>query len=297
MVRAWGRRALALAAIGFWYLGYLYVTLPDVRPLVTQNPTSTAFMELRVREARAQGRDLRPQQRWVAYSRLSPQLKRAVLVAEDSAFWQHDGLDFEQIRESFEYNLERGEFARGASTITQQLAKNLYLSPSRNPLRKLREVMIARRLEAVLSKRRILEIYLNVIEWGDGVFGAEAAARAHFRASASGLGAEQAALLAAAIINPRQLDPGQPSPRLLRRQRMLLRRMGRATPPPDTGSAARAGEAAEPPPAPAPVPAGPAEAAEPVPASPPPAEAPPPEPPPGSGGDAAGPPGRGSGPL
>ena len=253
MVRAWGRRALALAALGFWYLSYVYVTLPDVRPLVTENPTTTAFMELRVREARAQGRDLRPQQRWVPYSRISPQLTRAVLVAEDSAFWQHDGLDFDQIRESFEYNLERGEFARGASTITQQLAKNLYLSPSRNPLRKLREVMIARRLEAVLSKRRILEIYLNVIEWGDGVFGAEAASRTYFGVSAGGLGPEQSALLAAAIINPRVLDPARPSPRLLRRQRLLLRRMGLAAPPPDTGSAARAGERTEPVTPPAPV--------------------------------------------
>lgn len=273
-MRAWGRRTIAVAAVGFWYLCYLYLTLPDVRPLVAENPTSTAFIARREREAREAGRDLKPQQRWVAYARISPQLKRAVLVAEDSAFWQHDGLDFEQIRESFEYNLERGEFARGASTITQQLAKNLYLSPARNPLRKLREVMIARRLEAVLSKRRILEIYLNVIEWGDGVFGAEAAARAHFGAGAAGLGAEQSALLAAAIINPRQLDPGRPTARLLRRQRMLLRRMGRATPPPDTGSAARAGEAAPPP-----LPASPAAPGPEAPAAPP--EPPPGEPPPG----------------
>ena len=115
-----------------------------------------------------------------AYNRISGNLKRAVLVAEDSAFWQHEGIDFEQIRESLEINLERMEFARGASTITQQLAKNLYLSPSRNPARKLRELCITRRLEAVLSKRRILELYLNVIEWGDGIWGAEAASRAYF---------------------------------------------------------------------------------------------------------------------
>jgi monofunctional biosynthetic peptidoglycan transglycosylase len=134
------------------------------------------------------------------------------------------------------------EFARGASTITQQLAKNLYLSPSKNPVRKLRELMIARRLEAVLSKTRILEIYLNVVEWGDGVFGAEAAARAHFGGPASGLGPDQAALLAGALINARLLDPGHPTARLLRRQRMLLRRMGQVTPPSDTGGAGRAEE-------------------------------------------------------
>ena len=250
---AWRRRIAALAACGFWCLSYLYVTLPDVRPLVDRNPSTTAFIERRIREARDAGRELRPRQQWLPYARISPQLKRAVLVAEDSAFWQHDGLDFAQIRESMEYNLKRGEFARGASTITQQLAKNLYLSPARTPLRKLREVMLARRLEAELSKRRILEIYLNVIEWGDGVFGAEAASRTYFGVSAGGLGPEQSALLAAAIINPRVLDPARPSPRLLRRQRLLLRRMGLAAPPPDTGSAARAGERTEPVTPPAPV--------------------------------------------
>jgi monofunctional biosynthetic peptidoglycan transglycosylase len=271
---AWGRRFAAVAAAGFWFLCYLYLTVPDVRPLVASNPTTTAFMERRVREARSQGRTLEPRQRWMPYARISGQLKRAVLVAEDSAFWQHEGLDLDQIRESFEYNLERGEFARGASTITQQLAKNLYLSPARTPQRKLHEVMIARRLEAVLSKRRILEIYLNVIEWGDGIFGADAAARAHFGVGAAGLGAEQAALLAAAIINPRVLDPGRPSSRLLRRQRMLMRRMGTATPPPDTGSAARAEAAAGTPAtatSPAPEAGAPPEAA-------PPAGPPPPDP-------------------
>ena len=127
-------------------------------------------------------------QRWVSYGRISPNLKRAVLVTEDAAFWEHDGVDFEQLKESIEVNLERMEFERGASTITQQLAKNLYLSPSKNPIRKLRELLIARRLEAELSKQRILEIYLNVIEWGDGIYGAEAAARTYFGKSAAELG-------------------------------------------------------------------------------------------------------------
>ena len=224
------------AAACFWWLAYAYLTLPDVRPLRSSNPPTTAFIERRADEARRAGRAPVRRQRWVAYGRISSQLKRAVLVAEDSAFWQHEGIDLEQIRESMEVNFERMEFARGVSTITQQLAKNLYLSPSRNPLRKLRELMIARRLEAVLAKRRILEVYLNVIEWGDGIYGAEAAARVYFGVPASALGAEQAALLAGAIINPRALNPGRPTPRLLRRQRMLLRRMGHVLPPSEPGS-------------------------------------------------------------
>ena len=238
------RWVTAALGAGFWSLAYLYLTLPDVRPLVTINPTTTAFIERRVEEADDAGKVLKVRQQWISYRRISPQLTRAVLVAEDSAFWQHDGIDFEQIRESMEYNLERGEFARGASTITQQLAKNLYLSPSKNPLRKVRELMIARRLEAVLSKQRILEIYLNVIEWGDGIFGADAAARSYFGTGAGGLGAEQSALLAGAIINPRVHSPGRPTTRLLRRQRMLLRRMGAATPPPAVDDASAAPAAA-----------------------------------------------------
>lgn len=238
---------MALAA-GFWWLAYLYVTLPDVRPLATVNPSTTAFMERRLAEAQAAGRQLRLSHRWVPYGRVSPHLKRAVLVAEDSAFWQHQGLDFEQIKESIEHNLERRQLARGASTITQQLAKNLYLSPARDPTRKIREVMLARRLEAVLSKRRILELYLNVIEWGDGIFGAEAAARTYFGVSAASLDPEQAALLAGAIINPRVHNPARPTARLLRRQRIILSRMGAVTPPAESSSA----DAAEPPRPPAP---------------------------------------------
>lgn len=219
------------AAAAFALLAYVYLTLPDVRPLATTNPTTTAWMELRRREAAASGRTLRHEHRWVPYSRISSNLKRAVIVAEDSGFWEHEGIDLEQIRESMEVNLEQGRAARGASTITQQLAKNLYLSPSRNPIRKLRELIIARRLEAALTKARIFEIYLNVIEWGDGVWGAEAAARRYFHSSAASLSPPQAALLAGAIVNPRVLNPGRPTPRLLRRQRIIMRRMGRVTPP------------------------------------------------------------------
>src|SRR5689334_14921430 len=157
-------------------------------------------MELREREAAQRGRPLRHYQVWIPYRRISPNLKRAVLVAEDDAFWQHDGIDMEQLRKSIEVDLARGHAVRGGSTITQQLAKNLYLSPSRNPLRKVRELIIARRLEAELPKARIFELYLNVIEWGDGIWGAEAAARTYFRSSAASLGRDQAAMLAGAIV-------------------------------------------------------------------------------------------------
>jgi monofunctional biosynthetic peptidoglycan transglycosylase len=226
-----GRSAAIAAAAAFVLCAYAYLTLPDVRPLATSNPSTTAFMDLRERDARANGETPRRVQRWVSYARISPDLKRAVLVAEDDAFWQHEGVDLNQLEESIEADWARGRFFRGGSTITQQLAKNLYLSPSKNPLRKVRELIIARRLEAELKKARILELYLNVIEWGDGVYGAEAAARTYFHTSAAALGPQESALLAAAIVNPRVLNAGRPSARLIRRQQLILRRMGAVLPP------------------------------------------------------------------
>jgi monofunctional biosynthetic peptidoglycan transglycosylase len=231
-MRKVGRAIAAASAIAFGFGAFDYLTLPDVRSLRTTNPRTTAFMELRARQARNRGEEPRTVHRWVPYARMSYHLKDAVRVAEDGMFWQHDGVDYQQIKESLEVNLERREFARGASTITQQLAKNLYLSPSKNPVRKLRELLIARRLEAELTKQRIYEIYLNVIEWGDGVYGAEAAARKYFGKSAADLTAQESALLASAITNPRVLDPGRPTARLRRRQQMILRRMGWVEPPP-----------------------------------------------------------------
>jgi monofunctional glycosyltransferase len=254
-MRTLGRVLLMILAGGFGYGVYVYLTIPDVRALRTANPATTSFMELRAREARARGEQPRKIQRWISYSRISPQLKRAVLVTEDSAFWQHDGIDFEQLKESMETNLERLTFARGGSTITQQLAKNLYLSPTKNPIRKVRELLIARRLESELTKQRILELYLNVIEWGPGVYGADAAARTYFRKSASELSADEAAMLAAAIHNPRVHDPAHPSARLRRRQQMVMRRMGAVTPPPVVaGPAIPAPEGATPSPFPEVVP-------------------------------------------
>jgi len=225
------RIAAGVGAVAFAVLSYVYLTLPDVRQLATTNPRTTAFMELREREAAAAGRPVKRVQRWVPYSRISINLRRAVLAAEDSAFFDHEGVDIAEIKKSIQDSLEKGKELRGASTITQQLAKNLYLSPSRNPLRKVEELMITWRLETALSKARILEIYLNVIEWGDLVWGAEAASRTYFGVPASALSREQAALLAGAIINPRVYSPANPRGRLLRRQQIILARMPGYEPP------------------------------------------------------------------
>ena len=223
--------AAGAGAVAFGVLSYVYLTLPDVRTLATSNPATTAFMELREREAAAAGRPVKRVQHWVPYSRISINLRKAVLAAEDSAFFDHEGIDVAEIKKSIQDSIEKGKELRGASTITQQLAKNLYLSPSRNPLRKVQELMITWRLETALSKARIFEIYLNVIEWGDLVWGAEAAARTYFGIPASALSREQAALLAGAIINPRLYSPANPRGRLLRRQQIILARMPGYEPP------------------------------------------------------------------
>jgi len=227
-VRTWCAVALGIL---FGCVAYAYLTLPDVRPLQVVNPSSTAFIDLRLDEARASGKTPKHVQRWIGYRRISPALTRAVLVAEDAAFWQHEGVDYDELQKSIELDWARGQLTRGASTITQQLAKNLYLSPSKNPLRKFRELIIARRLEAELSKTRILELYLNVIEWGDGIYGAEAASQAYFHKSAATINASEAALLAGAIINPRVMNPAKLTTRLNRRQQIILRRMGESSVP------------------------------------------------------------------
>ena len=227
-------RFLAIGAlIGFGYIAYVYLTLPDVRPLEKINPKTTAFMELRKDEARDEGRSkFTIRHNWIAYRNVSPFLRRAVIVTEDAAFFDHDGIDMAEIKASLEKNWEEGQFLRGGSTITQQLAKNLYLSPSRNPMRKVTELMIARRLEAALTKQRIFELYLNLIEWGDGIFGCEAASRVYFGKSCANLDIQEAALLAGAIINPRVHSPAKPTRRLLRRQQIILRRMQYKPPAP-----------------------------------------------------------------
>jgi monofunctional biosynthetic peptidoglycan transglycosylase len=202
-------------------------SLPDVAVLERRAPARTSLMRRRVAEARKQGRELRIDQRWIPYNSISPVMRRAVLIAEDDAFFSHGGLDWDEIRASMRRNLEAGRIVRGASTITQQLARNLYLGNERTVTRKLREIMLARRIEGALTKRRIFELYLNLIEWGDGIFGIEAAAQRHFGVPASALDARQSALLASVIINPRRFDPAHPNLRIERRARMILGRMWR----------------------------------------------------------------------
>lgn len=221
------RILLILLAVVVAWLAWEAITFPDVKKLATEKPKTTAFMEQRKRELRRQDKSDALEWRWVAYDKISPSLRRGVLVAEDNQFYEHEGVDVEAMKEAFDRNWKRGKVTHGGSTITQQLAKNLYLSPSRNPLRKVREYFIARALEKHLTKKRILEIYLNVVEMGERVYGAEAAARHYFGKSASALTPREAALLAGCLPNPRVMNPGDPNKRLRARQKMILSRMRR----------------------------------------------------------------------
>ena len=180
---------------------------PTSGPWPRARPQTTAFIELRREQAREDGKRFVLRQTWRPVDRISPYLQEAVILSEDAKFWRHEGVDWDAVEKAAEKNWKKGKVAVGGSTITQQLAKNLYLSPSKNPLRKLRELLIARRLEAQLSKERLLELYLNVAEWGDGVFGAEAAARRWFGVSAADLSPVQAARLAVALPSPRLRAP------------------------------------------------------------------------------------------
>ncbi|MGE5306973.1 MAG: monofunctional biosynthetic peptidoglycan transglycosylase [Alphaproteobacteria bacterium] len=184
-------------------LVYFYATLPDVSGLRTKNPNRSALMELRDQEYRQKGFRAPPQQIWVPYGAISEHLKRAILISEDASFFSHKGVDVVELKEALKKDWETGSFKRGGSTITMQLARNLYLNPSKNPLRKAKEIIIAWQLERALSKRRIFEIYLNVVEWGRNIYGAEAAARHYFGKSASNLDALESATLAALIPSPR----------------------------------------------------------------------------------------------
>jgi monofunctional biosynthetic peptidoglycan transglycosylase len=192
---------LALVALPFLYVGF-YLVYPDVGALKDKNPEKTAFMKYRERQWREKGEKRAITQKWVPLSRISPSLVKAVIIAEDDKFWTHEGFDFDALHDAAVTNLKQKKIRFGGSTISQQLAKNLYLSPEKSLTRKLAEAIITWRMERTLSKRRMLELYLNVAEWGNGVFGAEAAARAHFRTSASSLTPGQAARLAVALPSP-----------------------------------------------------------------------------------------------
>ena len=203
-----------------------FATLPDVSALKTEFPKTTAFMERRKKELSRSRQSSRLEWIPVPVSRISRSLPLAVIAAEDARFYEHDGVDWEAVRGALEKDWESRNLRHGASTITQQLAKNLYLSPRRTPWRKLREWAIATRLEASLGKRRILELYLNVVELGPRTFGAEAAARRYFGKSASSLSDFEAASLAAIIPSPRIYDPVRHPQRVARRARRILRWMG-----------------------------------------------------------------------
>jgi len=204
---------------------YWLATFPDVARLAHSNPPSTALMEARLAEAREEGRPVNLRWVWVPLSRISAHLQRAVIVSEDAAFYQHEGFDWEGMRQAALRNVQRGSFLRGGSTITQQVAKNLYLSSDRTLLRKAQEALITRALEHHMTKKRILELYLNIAEWGRDVYGAEAAARHHFDKPAEDLTAEEAALLAALLPSPQQYDPLRVTPYLAKRQQQILRWM------------------------------------------------------------------------
>jgi monofunctional biosynthetic peptidoglycan transglycosylase len=195
---------------------------------VKYNPSTSSFMETRLEIMQDKNPRAALQYRWVPYGRISDNLKRALIAAEDANFVDHEGFDWEGIQKAYEKNLRKGKIVAGGSTISQQLAKNLFLSTKRTPWRKLEEAAITLMLEAVMDKRRIFEIYLNVIEWGNGVFGAEAASRHYFQVNAAQLSADQAAKLAAMVPNPRYYDKHREAPGLLRKTNIIMATMNYA---------------------------------------------------------------------
>jgi monofunctional biosynthetic peptidoglycan transglycosylase len=212
----WG--LLGLVAWQLWLLGWVLLWK-------WVDPGETRFMEIRLAELRVKNPQAQLRQQWVPYERISPHLKRAIIAAEDARFVDHEGFDWDGIQKAIEKNQKKGRFVAGGSTITQQLAKNLFLTPTKSYLRKAEEAIITLMLESLWSKRRIFEVYLNVIEWGNGIFGAEAAARHYFGIGAGQLGPEQAAKLAGMVPNPRFYDRNRNAPGLARKASIILGRM------------------------------------------------------------------------
>jgi len=215
---------IALVLVQFWFIMHIWYW-------TSHNPQTTAFMASRLETLRKRDPNAALRHQWVSYGRISVHLKRAVVAAEDAKFLGHDGFDWEAIQKAYEKNLKKGKIVSGGSTISQQLAKNLFLSGERTWWRKLQEAAITVMIETIMTKRRILEIYLNVIEWGSGVFGAEAAARHHFGVTAAALRPEQAARLAAMVPSPRRYGPGYETAYLQRRTDIILSRMPAAPVP------------------------------------------------------------------
>jgi monofunctional glycosyltransferase len=235
-----------VGALVVW-LGYEFITFPSISKLRTENPVTSSMIEYRISEAKKEGKEPRKYMIWQPIDQISPNLAKAVLAGEDARFFEHNGFDWDAINKAWDEAVKEGEkeakaegdydpndwippmpsFRRGASTVTQQLAKNLYLSEDRNFLRKGREAVYTYFLERELNKKRILELYLNVIEWGDGIYGAEAASRVYFNKSASQLTPPEAAYLSAMIPSPLNVfNPKKNPKRVVRRQKAILRGMG-----------------------------------------------------------------------
>lgn len=216
---------LILALLGILDIGR-YFLYPDINALKERPPVPTAFMQYREDEWAQQNRDMHITHKWVKMKNISPNVIKAVLIGEDDGFWKHDGFDVKGMENAIERSIKKGTLA-GGSTISQQLSKNLYLSPSKNPVRKIKEAIITWRIEKTLTKRRILEIYLNVAEWGDGIFGIEAAARHYYHKSAKNLTAKEASRLAAVLPNPIRYNPTGNQKYVKNRSRILLKIMQR----------------------------------------------------------------------
>ncbi|WP_084668258.1 monofunctional biosynthetic peptidoglycan transglycosylase [Myxococcus stipitatus] len=221
--KAWRFKVLLAGVVLLLGFGvYEYVTLPEATAFERENPKSTALMDKRAEEAREAGKKVRRRQHWVSLGAVSKTAVASVLVSEDAGFYGHEGLDTTEVRRALEEAWEKGKLGRGASTITQQLAKNLWLSTDRSLFRKAKELVLARRLEDALTKKRILTLYLNVIEWGNGVYGIEAGAREHFGVSASQLSIGQGAILAAMLPAPRKRSPSSGSRALWKRAHWIV---------------------------------------------------------------------------
>ena len=208
MVKKWTAGVAILIAVVLALNIAIYLVWPDVSRLQKERPGKTSFMAYRERQWKREGAKKKVNQQWVSLNRISPYVVKAVIIAEDDKFWAHEGFDFEAIQKAVEKDLKKKQFKAGGSTISQQLAKNLYLTPSKNPIRKIKEAILTWRLERNLSKRRIIELYLNVAEWGDGIFGIEAASLHYFSKSAADLTAREAARLAVVLPSPLRYHPG-----------------------------------------------------------------------------------------
>ena len=214
---------ISVVAVSLVYLFFI----PNVSGFKKKNPKRTSMMEYRIAQWKKAGKKKRVSQVWVPVSKISPYLLKAVLIAEDDKFWSHEGFDYEAIQKAVEKNIKAGRFKAGGSTISQQLAKNLYLTPEKSIIRKVREAIITWRLERTLSKRRILELYLNVVELGDGIFGAEAAARHYFGKSALDLDPLEAARLAVVLPNPIRYNPASDQKYVVNRSNIIYNIMVR----------------------------------------------------------------------